>query len=139
MILKKICTLSVLCLFLAVLPVWGLDFNPGKYEITVRMEMPGIPGGVPPQTMTQCLTDQNPVPDSSPDAQGCKMTDMRTTGNTVTYTIDCNQQGVEAKITGDMTYKGDSFEGTTLTDMGPETGGMTIMTVVKGKRIGKCD
>lgn len=137
--LKKICAISVLGMLLAVLPAWGLDFKPGKYEITVKMEMPGMPGGMPPQTMAQCLNEQNPVPDSSPDAQGCKMSNMRTKGNTVTYTIECNQPGMEAKITGEMIYKGDAFEGTTKTSMGPEAGGMTVVTVVKGKRIGKCE
>lgn len=126
-------------MLMAVLPTWGLDFKPGKYEITVKMEVPGMPGGMPPQTMVQCLNEKNPLPDSAPDAQGCKMANMRTKGNTVTYTIECNQPGMEAKIAGEMTYKGDSFDGTTNTSMGPEAGGMTVITVVKGKRIGKCD
>ncbi|MDF1593416.1 MAG: DUF3617 family protein [Desulfobacterales bacterium] len=137
--LIKACTISVLCILLAMPPAWGLDFKPGKYEITVKMEMPGIPGGMPPQTMVQCLNEKNPVPDSSPDAQGCKMANMRTKGNTVTYTVNCPQQGMDAKMTGEMTYKGDSFEGTTKMSMGPEAGSMTVITVVKGRRIGKCD
>jgi len=137
--LKKICTLSVLGLLIAALPVWGLDLKPGKYEITVKVEIPGMPGGTPPQTMTQCLNEQNPVPDSSAGAQGCKITDMKTTGDTVTYTMECNQQGTQTKSTGKITYKGDSFEGTSETNMGPAAGGMTVTTVVKGKRIDKCE
>ena len=78
--LKKICTLSVLGMLIATLPAWGLDLKPGKYEITTKVEMSGMPGGTPPQTMTQCLNEQDPVPDSSADAQGCKMTDMKTIG-----------------------------------------------------------
>ena len=137
--LKKICTLSVLCMLLAALPVWGLDLEPGKYEITAKVEMPGMPGGMPPQTMTQCLNEQNPVPDSSADSQGCKITDMKTRGNTVTYTMECNQEGMKTKITGEMTYHGDSFEGTTQMNMGPTAGNMTVTTVIKGKRIGECE
>ena len=98
-----------------------------------------MPGGTPPQTMTQCLNEQNPVPDSSAGAQGCKITDMKTTGDTVTYTMECNQQGTQTKSTGKITYKGDSFEGTSETNMGPAAGGMTVTTVVKGKRIDKCE
>ena len=137
--LKKICTLSVLCMLLAALPVWGLDLKPGKYEITAKVEMAGVPGGMPPQTTTQCLNEQNPVPESSAGAQGCKITDMKTKGNTVTYTMECNQQGMKTKSTGEMTYNGDSFEGTTQTSMGPAAGGMNVTTVVKGKRISKCE
>jgi hypothetical protein len=134
--LKKICTLSVLCMLLAALPVWGLDLEPGKYEITAKVEMPGMPGGMPPQTMTQCLNEQNPVPDSSADSQGCKITDMKTRGNTVTYTMECIREGMKTKITGEMTY---SFEGTTQMSMGPTAGNMTVTTVIKGKRIGECE
>ncbi|MEW6674355.1 MAG: DUF3617 family protein [Thermodesulfobacteriota bacterium] len=136
---KKIWAISVACMFLAVLPARALDFKPGKYEITVKMEIPGMPGGMPAQTSTQCLNEKNPVPDSSPDPQGCKMTNLKTSGNTVTYTIECSQKGMEGKSAGEITYKGDSFEGTTKTSMGPEAGGMIVTTVVKGKRIGKCD
>jgi len=139
MMLKKICTLSVLGMLIAALPAWGLNLNPGKYEITTKVEMSGMPGGTPPQTMTQCLNEQDPVPDSSAGAQGCKITDMKTSGNTVTYTMECDQQGMQTKSTGEITYKGDSFEGTTETNMGPAAGNMTITTVVKGKRIGKCE
>jgi hypothetical protein len=64
---------------------------------------------------------------------------MKTKGNTVTYTMECDQQGMKTKSTGEMTYNGDAFEGTTQTVMGPAAGGMTITTVVKGKRIGKCE
>ena len=136
---KKICTLFVLGLLIAVLPAWGLDLKPGKYEITAKVEMPGMPGGTPPQTTTQCLNEQNPVPDSSAGAQGCKITDMKTRGNTVTYTMECNREGMKTKITGEMTYHGDSFEGTTQMSMGPTAGNMTVTTVLKGKRIGECE
>ena len=139
MMLKKICTLLVLGMLIAALPAWGLNLNPGKYEITTKVEMSGMPGGTPPQTMTQCLNEQDPVPDSSAGAQGCKITDMKTSGNTVTYTMECNQQGMKTKSTGEMTYNGDSFEGTTQTSMGPAAGDMTVTTVVKGKRISKCE
>jgi len=136
--LKKLCTFSVLSMLFLALPAWGLDLVPGKYEITAKVEMPGMPGGMPPQTTTQCLNEQKPVPDSSADAQGCEITDMKTRGNTVTYTMVCNQQGMRIKGTGEMTYKGNSFEGTTQISMGPSAGDMTITTVIKGKRIGKC-
>ena len=136
--LKKIYTPSVLCMLLVALPAWGLDLKPGKYQITAKVEMPGMPGGMPPQTTTQCLNEQNPVPNTSAGAHGCKITDMKTKGNTVTYEMECNQQGMTIKNNGEMTYKGDSFEGTSQTNMGPAAGGMTVKTVVKGKRIGDC-
>ncbi|MFZ0450633.1 MAG: DUF3617 family protein [Desulfatiglandaceae bacterium] len=139
MMLKKIYTLSVLFILLAALPAWGLDLKTGKYEITATVEMPGMPAGMPPQTTTQCIDKQSPVPNSGAGAQGCKITDMKTRGNTVTYTMECVQEGMKIKSKGKITYHGDSFEGTTLMTMGQEAGGMTVKTVIKGKRVGDCD
>lgn len=121
------------------LPAWGLDLQPGKYKISTKVNMPGMSGGMPSQTMTQCLTEQEPVPNASADAKGCKIKNMQTRSNTVTYTIVCDQQGMKMESTGRITYSGDLFEGTTQTKMGPEAGGMTITTNIKGQRIGDCN
>jgi len=134
---KKICTLSVLCILLAALPALGVDIKSGKYEITATVEMPEIPVKMPPQITTQCLNEQTPVPDAG--TQGCKITEMKTIGNTATYTMECNQQGMKIKSTGELTYYEDSFEGITQTSMGPTAGNLTVTTVIKGKRIGKCE
>ena len=136
---KKIFIFAAMCLLLTGLPGWGFDLKPGKYEITAKVEMPGMPGVMPPQTMIQCLDKQDPVPTSSADAQGCKMIDMDITGNTVTYTMECNQQGTKIQSKGKITYSGTSFQGSTKTIMGPAAGGLTIKTEIKGKRIGSCN
>lgn len=128
----------MLCMLIAVPSAWGLDLMPGKYEITSKVEMPGMPGAMPPQTVVQCLDQQDPVPNAAAGSQGCEITDMKTKGNTVTYTMECGQQGAKMKSTGRITFNGDTFEGSTQTVMGPEAGGMTITTVIMGKRIGAC-
>ncbi len=136
---KKFSVIILLGIITIAIPAWALDLKPGKYEITAKVEMAGMPGGMPAQTMTQCLTEQDPVPASSADAQGCKVTDMKTEGNTVTYTMTCEQQGTTFKSSGEITFKGDTFEGTSQAHMGPAAGNMTITTKTSGKRIGKCE
>ena len=126
-------------LLIVALPAWGMNLTPGKYEITSKVDMPGMPGGMPPTTITQCLTEQEPVPHTSTGSQGCKITDMTTEGDTVKYTLVCKQQGMESKSSGEMTYKGETFYGTTQTKMAPSGGGMTVTTKISGKRIGKCE
>ena len=113
--------------------------NPGKYEIIVQVKMAGMPGEMPPQTSTQCITKKDPVPNSSKGAQGCRITDMKTEGNTVTYKMECDQQGTKIKSYGKITYKGDSFDGMTRTNMGPSAGNMTMTMTMSGKRIGTCE
>jgi hypothetical protein len=133
-----------LCLLLIfAIPAWGLDLNPGRFEITASVEMQGVPAGMPgttpAQTMGQCLTEQNPLPNSSSSAQNCAIKDIQTEGNSITYTMVCEQQGMKIESSGEMIYKGDSIEGTTKTAMGPSAGGITVITRIQGKRIGECD
>ncbi len=114
-----------------------MDFKPGKYEITSKIEMPGM--SMPAQTVTQCLTQEKPVPDKSMGDQGCEILDMQEDGNTLTWTMECNQQGQKVTTTGKMTYSEDSFAGVMTMEMGPQAGNMTIKTQITGKRIGSCD
>lgn len=137
--IKKLSIITIMSIAIMALPAWALDLQPGKYEITAKAEMSGMQGGMPAQTTTQCLTEEDPVPAASADAQGCKVSDMKTEGNTVTYTMTCEQQGMTIKSNGKITFKGDTFEGTGQTRMGPEAGNMTITTKISGKRIGECD
>ena len=127
------------CLGLFFTPTWGLDFKPGKYKITSTVNMPGMPAGsVPPQTITQCLTKQDPVPVKDAGGQTCKIKDMDQDGNSISWKMECIQQGQKITNDGQITYNGDSFEGTITTNMGPEAGNMTIKTAVSGNRIGEC-
>lgn len=114
-----------------------MDFKPGKYEITSKMEMPGM--SMPAQTITQCLTQENPIPDESMGNQGCEIIDMQKNGNTLTWTVECSQEGQKVTTTGKMTYSEDSFTGTMTMKMGPQAGNMTMQTQMTGKRIGACD
>lgn len=124
---------------LIAIPSWALDFEPGRYEITSKIDMPGMPVAMPPQTTIQCMTDQDPVPDSNPENPDCKITDMKQTKNTVSWKIECIQEGQKITSTGRMTYKKDAFEGTVQTNLGPNSGNMNMTTVITGKRLSKCE
>ena len=39
------------------------DIRQGEWEITTKMEIPGMPTNIPPVKTTQCLTDKDFVPD----------------------------------------------------------------------------
>lgn len=126
------------CMTFFITNAWGLNIQGGEYKITSTVEMPGVPMQIPPTTVTQCLTEQDPVPNQSTAGQKCNIIDMKTEGKTVTWEMECAQQGQKMHSTGKMVYYGDRFEGTLKTKMGPQSGNMTITTVVKGKRIGAC-
>ncbi len=115
----------------------GPDMNPGKWELTIDMEMPGMPMKMPSQTVVQCLTDKEMVPDTQQGGQNCKINHVSTSGNTVTWTIDCDTPDGKTKGKGSITYNGDQMAGTVEIETGQE--GMKIINKIKGRRIGDCD
>lgn len=113
----------------------GPNMNPGKWEITTRTEMAGLPT----QSLThlQCITQNDMVPMSEEASQQCKITDVQTSGNTLSFNIACGDQGGGMSGTGTITYDGDTMNGTmTMTVSGAD---MTVKNTLTGKRIGACD
>jgi hypothetical protein len=126
---------------LASLPAiaWGLDFEPGKWEITSKVEMPGMPAPMPPVSVTQCMTEQDPVPTKSAGSESCQVKELKIEGNSASWKMKCNQPGGEAEGTGQITYHGDRFEGTTKMSVGPPEAKVVVTTKITGRRISACD
>jgi hypothetical protein len=129
----------VLFLLSAAGGVWALDFQPGKWQVTSKVEMPGMPAPMPPVTVNQCMTEQEPVPTKSARGQACEILEMNTEGNTVSWKMKCSEPGGESEGSGRITYHGDSFEGSILTKVGGPGSDMVVTTRVSGKRLGDCD
>src|SRR5512133_1261311 len=90
------------------------EMKDGLWEISTTIEMPGLPFQPPPTTMTHCYGKEDVrdlkqlVPSQDAD---CKVTDLKTTGNKVSYTVNCTGQNT-VKGEGEITLKGDSaYEG----------------------------
>jgi uncharacterized protein DUF3617 len=125
----------------------------GKWEMTTQMEMPGMPAGrgLPPMTVTQCITkEQAADPQKSlpqPPQRGgqqsdCKVSDFKSTGNKVTWSIKCTTPN-QVDGTGEAVYGTDTLESTMTMNMQMARGGQTMpmqMTIKStGKRLGDCD
>jgi hypothetical protein len=117
----------------------ALDLQDGLYEITSKVEITGMPSSMPPVILKQCLTQREPVPEQSSAGQECRVKEIKTEGNTVSWTMDCTQQGNRLQGKGTMTFQGDRFTGKSEMKMGPQAGNMLIITRTEGKRIGACD
>ena len=89
----------------------------GNWEITMKMEMPGMPMAMPPITTTKCVT-QAEVDDpmkAMPSGQGndtskCKMTDYKTEGHKSTWAMKCEGKPAMSG-TGEITYAGNTYTG----------------------------
>ena len=135
--LKKLIAAFIILLALTSISFAGsVNFKPGKWEITSKMEMPGGME-MPSHTITQCMTKDNIVPQNTQPGQECVVTETKTTGNTTTWTMECKGPQGNMKGIGKITYDGDTFEGEMVMSM--PMANMKITNKMKGRRIGDCD
>ena len=112
----------------------GPEIKEGKWEITTKLEMPGMPVKMPPNTFTQCIKKDQAVPQDSQPGQNCTTKDVVMKGDTVTWTMVCNNPGGQMTGKGRVTYHKDEMDGS----MTMEGQGMQMTSHFKGKRIGPC-
>jgi len=121
----------------------GPAFNPGLWETTTTMEVQGAPAGMPampPRTERHCVTSKeiNQAPQPGMD-KSCKVEQKQKDANTMTWTMQCDNQGRVSKGHGESTTMGDSGHGffEMTMDGGPH-GPMVMRTNFKSKRVGAC-
>ena len=108
----------------------------GRWEVKIEMQMAGMT--MPAQTITQCVTPkqasdpQSAVPPSGRGGLGadCKVSDYKTEGNKVTWTMACTQM----TGSGEFLYSGDTYTGTMKMSMQ----GQDMTMKYSGKRLGDC-
>lgn len=96
--------------------------KPGKWQIKIQMEMPGMPMKLPAVTTSVCVTEedladpQSAVPNDP--KSDCKVDDYEIDGKTVRWTVDCPSQNT--KGSGEITFNedGTKYEGTMNMNMG---------------------
>lgn len=114
--------------------------RPGRWEVTMQMEMPGMPMAMPAMKNTRCVTQQDidspgrglpSGPEKNPNE--CKVSDYKVSGSTVTWTMACTGQP-SMTGTGELRFTGDAYEG--LVKMTMDQQQMTMK--MSGKRLGDC-
>jgi hypothetical protein len=112
----------------------------GKWEVKMDMEMPGMPMKIPTVTSTQCITPeeasdpQKTVPQGGGRGnQNCKVSDYKTDGNKVTYSMKCDGKDPMTG-SGEFIYGADSYTGTMKID----SKGQAMTMKYSGKRLGDC-
>jgi hypothetical protein len=119
------------------------ELKEGLWEITTRADMKGMPGiKMPGTTVRQCITKQDvaPKPQHRQPGQDCKITEQRVVGDTATYAMVCtSKDGSVMETSGKMTFRGNSFNGTTLVKMkGKGHQDMEMTSTTSGKYLGAC-
>jgi hypothetical protein len=135
--IKKICILLVvvsLFLLSGTALAGGPNMKEGLWEVTVKMEMAGMPMQMPAQKFTQCLKKEDMVPQQKDPSQQCKMTNIDVKGDTVTWVIECKGPEGPMRGNGRVTYKGDTFDGF----LNVKQADMEVTQRMSGKLIGPC-
>lgn len=115
----------------------GPNIKEGLWEITVKVHNPGIELHFPPFTNTQCITKADVVPKSAqPGMDACTIKDHKVSGNTVTWTMECNadKSGYNSG-TGKVTYAGDTMKGELVIKGDNDA---PITSEMTGKYLGPC-
>ncbi len=140
--MNKLLPATCLLAFCATTTQASPNMTSGLWEITVKSEIQGMPGGMgmPATTMTQCVKPadvqdgKRTVPQQDPK---CEMKDYKMQGNTASWRFEC--KGPEAMSgSGSMTYSGNSYSGTTKMSMKQQGRIINMTQTYSGKRLGDC-
>jgi len=107
--------------------------QPGLWEVTVIVELPGVQSPAPTR-QTECLSQEDVEAERIPQiAQGaCRVRDARRSGDTVNWRLDC---GAVGKGEGEIVYRSSTrYDGW----MKLETGGTVVRTTIEARRLRDC-
>lgn len=103
------------------------------WDMTAKMEMPGMPMAMPAMKSKTCIP-KNGAYAPKQDNQDCQESDVRVSGNTIRWKMRCTgKEPMEGS--GEMTRTADMLKGTIK--INSRQGEMT--QILDGKRIGTCD
>lgn len=112
----------------------------GNWEISMKMEMPGMPMEMPPIKVTQCVTQaqlkdpQSAIPKGIQEGNSdCKVSEYKLSGTTATWKMVCTKPQAMTG-TGEIAYAGETYKGKVVLDM---NGTMMNMSF-DAKRLGDC-
>ncbi|MFA5515584.1 MAG: DUF3617 family protein [Desulfuromonadales bacterium] len=138
MLSRAVVLVAFACLLLVPSAFAEPDMQEGEWEISVKMEMPGMPFALPPIKHRTCITKENLVPQPVEKNQECTMTEMTSKGNVVAWVMDCKTEEGTMHSEGKITYQGDSFAGAIASTMRSADGEAPMNQQISGRRLGPC-
>jgi len=112
--------------------------QPGMWEYTMKMEVPGMPMAMPPITFQRCMTqqdvDEGDYSSNPRDKAKCELRSMKREPGKVSYDVACTG---ERKMTGHYEF---TLGAASMTGGGTMTmdGGQVMKQDFSAKRLGDC-
>ena len=107
------------------------------WDVTSKMEMPGMPFSMPAQTRRVCIERANDA-GTIPMNEGCVVADLRHTGNKVTYRMNCRGGNNDYTATGESTLAASEFQGAMRMAGKMDGQQMDMSMTYSGVRAGNC-
>lgn len=116
----------------------GLPINPGLWETTATRTDPMT--GQPTTDVRQECVESNEFDPRSlmQDVEGCEVTDQSISGDTLTFTMACNQDGSSGTIQGQFQTDGETGAGQMSMSFTFEGQTMKMESSSTSKRLGDC-
>ena len=109
-----------------------------QWEITSKMEMPGMPMAMPPQVSKVCVAKGANEDSFVPKQQGdCKTVDSKRVGNKYTYKMVCAGKD-KMTANGEITFNGGAYDGRMEMVGTMEGQPMAMNLTYAGRRVGTC-
>jgi hypothetical protein len=107
------------------------------WDVTSKMEIPGMPIAMPAQTYRVCAPKGNDA-GMVPKREGCTTADVKRAGNSVTYRMTCKDGRNDYTATGESTATQNGYQGK-MRMAGKVEGEQMEMTMsYSGARAGNC-
>lgn len=105
------------------------------WEVSSKMEMPGMPMAMPAQVNRVCSAKNRKDEDLVPKQGDCRMLDSKRTGNVFTYRMECS--GTPAStVNGTITFGNNAYDGRMHMVMKGSNDAMDM--TFSGRRVGDC-
>ena len=131
--------LCVLVIALSSVPSYALNFNDGKWHVTVDTEIKGMKVRPPPTYYyTRCFTKDSFQPHLAPPEAPCRAINTQTKNDIMTWTLSCTSSVAQMQGSGRMVFSGNQVRGVVMTlSQYPEE--MQVIQKISAKRVGTCD
>jgi hypothetical protein len=105
------------------------------WEISSKMEMPGMPMSMPAQMIKVCAAKSAKDDEFIPKQGDCKLVDSRRTGNKLVYKMTCSTPE-PSTVEGETHFGSGAYDGKMRMTM--TSSNQSMQMTYSGKRIGSC-
>jgi hypothetical protein len=107
------------------------------WDITLKMDMAGM--SMPAQTQRVCQPPQKDDESLVPQQDNCKVSDVKRSGNKVSFKMACQDGADKYSGTGEITSTKDSYSGVMKMKGTVDGEAMDVTQTFSGKKVGSCN